>query len=758
LTLWRKKELKNSKENNSSESGIVAVQPPFKNLLLKQIKETKESIFLITPELKTNMVKLISNILLDSPPEDEFLFRIMTKLNEEEIIDGKSDLEALEILSNLSIGPKFKLEIRGVENLNANVFIFDNKRAIVTSGGLSAKSLTSNIEYGMLITDLELVEKIISDFNGYWDSSDELKIPDFKYFISQIQEHDTSIGGFLKLGSSILPIGKDLDDIGPLEGETLAKKYLSKARDHEETGEYEKALDFYNKALVATPSSVDILRDKAVLLKDELERPNEALETYNKILSIEPTDERASLESGKILVKNHRYWDALIKLDISTNSNPSNEAGWYWKSIILSETPNRLEDSLQCLDEVIKNDPNNEDAWYLKGKILSKELDRYSEADRCFNTVTRINPKNEAAWLDKGRNLFFNLKKPMDAIKCFDKVTKANKTNALGWYFKGKVLTESYKKDKDALSCFSQAVKIDPNYKNALFSQGILLLEKLSKPEKAITTFEKLLEIDKDNENSLFEIGMIYGKELKDNQKALEYFMRALSHRGLEEEAKKESIYDKEEKFDGYPELLKYLDDLTLDNPKNSKAWYLKGAILDRIYSRFKDALKCFDEATRLKSDFKEAWHDKAVILITVYGRNDDALKCLNKAISINKNDEIAWYVKSKALMDEEKYEDALACLEKVIKINPENPRAYENIANSLINLSRLKDSIEYFDKAIKLDSLNTSLLYNKGNTLLSLRRYQEALECYKNVLNINPSHELALSNYETYSDKNNWV
>jgi hypothetical protein len=102
-------------------TGIEPIQPPWKNILLKYIKDAKKSITIITPVLKTEAVKWITNILLDDPPEDAFTLRIMTKLNEEEIIDGYSDLEALDMLSNLQLGPNFKLEFRGVENLNANI-------------------------------------------------------------------------------------------------------------------------------------------------------------------------------------------------------------------------------------------------------------------------------------------------------------------------------------------------------------------------------------------------------------------------------------------------------------------------------------------------------------------------------------------------------------------------------------------------------------------------------------------------------------
>jgi tetratricopeptide (TPR) repeat protein len=746
--------LAKEKEN----SIIKPLQPPWKNKLLKQVKDAKKSIVIITPVLKSEAAKWITNILLDSPPEKTFELKVMTRLNEEDLIEGRSDLEALELFGNLDLGPDFKLEFRGVENLNANVFIFDHKLVIVTSAGLSTNSLLSNLEYGFLITEPKIVKKIESDFESYWSSADDLSLPDFRYFISQVQEHDTSMDGFLKLGSTVKPKGKDLEEMGPIEGETLAKKYISKARDHDETGEYEKALEFYNKALMATPDAVDILRDKAVLLRDELERPKEALEAFNKILTIEPKDERASLESGKILVNMHKYWDGLIKLDITTQTNPSNSEAWFWKSKILSNTPDRVKDALLCLDEVIKIDPNYEKAWYYKGIMLSEDLERYSEADRCFNTVTRINPKNEEAWFNKGLNLYRNLNQPMDAVKCFDKVTKFNKESARGWFNKGMILAEAFKKDSEAFRCLTEAVRIDPEFKDALYLHGKLLSDKLSKPKEGVVSLKKLLELDEKNEKVLFTLGLIHGRYLDDPKAALAYVLRAFQIKHPEEETLVKPDKDKIIKFESHSELLKYLDGLTISDPKNSIAWYAKGAMLDRIYSRYDDALKCFDESTKLDINFKDAWYDKGVILFSVYGRIEDAIKCLNKAISLDRNDENAWYIKGKALMDNQQYEDALACFEKVIKINPKNSYAFENIANSLVNLSRFKDAMEYFDKAIKLDKKNARIWYNKGNAQLQLRKYTSAISSYKNALNINPNHELALKNFEYYSDKNNWV
>ena len=137
--------------------GIEPIQPPWKNILLKHVKEAKESIFIITPVIKTEVTKRITNILLDSPPDGEFNLKVMTRLNEEDFIEGRSDLEALDTFSNLQLGPGFKLEFRGVGNLNANVFIFDKKKAIITSSRLAASALLTNLEYGFLITDNKLL-------------------------------------------------------------------------------------------------------------------------------------------------------------------------------------------------------------------------------------------------------------------------------------------------------------------------------------------------------------------------------------------------------------------------------------------------------------------------------------------------------------------------------------------------------------------------------------------------------------------------
>ena len=52
-------------------------------------------------------------------------------------------------------------------NLHAKVFVADEKAAIVTSGNLTRSALDSNIEYGVLLREENLVQQVRRDMLSY---------------------------------------------------------------------------------------------------------------------------------------------------------------------------------------------------------------------------------------------------------------------------------------------------------------------------------------------------------------------------------------------------------------------------------------------------------------------------------------------------------------------------------------------------------------------------------------------------------------
>ncbi|MCK5581888.1 MAG: tetratricopeptide repeat protein [Candidatus Omnitrophica bacterium] len=756
-------------KNSKAAAGYEVIQAPWKNRLLKFIQDSDKSIFIISPFLKSESILWITNILLNKKIDKTFEINILTRINEKDVIDGRSDLESLEAIANLRSTVEFSVHLKSISNLHANAYIFDSKTIILTSANLTPDSFTTGIDYGLAIQEDEVVAGIVEDFNKYWEEALDVEPSNLKRFITNVRARLKS-GALLKppymsIGTKIEPKGDDLKDIVEVKSDDLISKYLEQGMEAEESGEFEKALDLFNQILLLAPDNTEALENKARILIEELDRPNEAIECFDKMLALDSQEEHAWREKGKILCNMNRLRDALIAFDEASKLNPNSDEVWYWKGIILSKFESRREDAIACFDQAIYLNSYYEEAWYQKGLIFYKYLDKPKEALRSFQGTLRINPDHEPSMLNRGIVYFKHLNKPLEALKSIDKLTKQNTKHKNGWHLKGIIFSKAYKKHKEALICLDEALKFAPEDEHLLFTKGRILYKNLNEAQKALKCFDEVLKLNPENYFALLEKGLVQSENYRNVDDALQFFIDAIdihskseikggvnaSESELEEQ---DLIIDREGIFG---ELIKRLNDLTTNNPSNGVAWYVKAAILDKFLSSYEDALICLDESTKINPDYSAAWHDKGVILDSVYGRNEDAIKCYNKALSLTPDNEVIWYNKGNTLLEMENYNEALECFEKTLELNAELGVAWSNKGNVLIHLEKYEPALESFNHALKLNQDDIDSWYNKGNVLLNLKKFDEALQCFEHALNLNPTHESAAKNFEFYSDKSNW-
>jgi len=131
---------------------------------------------------------------------------------------------------------------------------------------------------------------------------------------------------------------------------------------------------------------------------------------------------------GSILGSLNRFEEAMICFDRILEINPKSEKAWYGKGLALTNF-GRLEEAIVCYDTAIEINPKYEDAWNNKGAALAI-LARFEEAMTCFDKVLEINPKDNDAKMNKKRLL------------------NMQKTN----YIKEKSATKTYSNDKYGFS------------------------------------------------------------------------------------------------------------------------------------------------------------------------------------------------------------------------------------------------------------------------------------------------------------------
>jgi hypothetical protein len=89
--------------------------------------------------------------------------RLITRFNLNDFADGVSDIGALRAL--LASGAT----IRGIKNLHAKVYLFGQRRAIVTSANLTEAALTRNHEFGIVSDEAEIISASKQYFEKLWE-------------------------------------------------------------------------------------------------------------------------------------------------------------------------------------------------------------------------------------------------------------------------------------------------------------------------------------------------------------------------------------------------------------------------------------------------------------------------------------------------------------------------------------------------------------------------------------------------------------
>ena len=128
---------------------------PWKNELLELVSTTKKSIKIISPYIKENICQAL---LLQK--QSRAKFELITTFKFSSFCSGQSDLSALEKIINAN--GKIKIHPR----IHSNVFLFDDKKAIISSANLSDRGLLTNYELGILLDEKTVVAQVVAEYNA----------------------------------------------------------------------------------------------------------------------------------------------------------------------------------------------------------------------------------------------------------------------------------------------------------------------------------------------------------------------------------------------------------------------------------------------------------------------------------------------------------------------------------------------------------------------------------------------------------------
>jgi len=134
---------------------------PWKNEFIDIISKTKEELFISSPFVNIDGVKILSRSI---QTRDFIKISLITNLTTQNIVNGVTEPEAL-----LEFYKRFNhVNISSLGRLHAKVYLIDNKTGIITSANLTSGGLINNFEYGVLIDDKNIVSTIKEDMLKYY--------------------------------------------------------------------------------------------------------------------------------------------------------------------------------------------------------------------------------------------------------------------------------------------------------------------------------------------------------------------------------------------------------------------------------------------------------------------------------------------------------------------------------------------------------------------------------------------------------------
>lgn len=134
-------------------NGVELLKCPWDRTLAHLAAACTKSVHVMCPFVKSDALDLLL-APLSSSVEIHFASRIVLQHFHRRV----SDVVAFRSLLQR------KALVLNAQRLHAKVYLFDSKSAIVTSGNLTMSGLKYNYEYGLLLTDGPLVQRIAADF------------------------------------------------------------------------------------------------------------------------------------------------------------------------------------------------------------------------------------------------------------------------------------------------------------------------------------------------------------------------------------------------------------------------------------------------------------------------------------------------------------------------------------------------------------------------------------------------------------------
>lgn len=160
---------------------VESIHSPWREQLIEALLHVQSDVLFVGPYIKDNVIATLKDTLAERLTPQPLAIRIITRVLPDDFLSGASDIAALQHLLAWSTElTNISVEIRVINNVHAKVWVFDTNMAIVGSGNATFPGLETNLEYGLAISEHQLVERILRDWQEWWEQASPVNANELK--------------------------------------------------------------------------------------------------------------------------------------------------------------------------------------------------------------------------------------------------------------------------------------------------------------------------------------------------------------------------------------------------------------------------------------------------------------------------------------------------------------------------------------------------------------------------------------------------
>jgi len=266
-------------------------------------------------------------------------------------------------------------------------------------------------------------------------------------------------------------------------GCSLISKNLMKGDINFSEGKYHSAIEFYSLAIDENPGNTEGYIKRA-LAKSKIERHNEAVEDYNKALTIDDDLLSALISKGVELIQLDDLTAAEKSVRLALVEDPYNKRAFFTLGYIYSLRQD-FEAAIFYYTRAIQLDSLYTEA-YVNRANAKGILGNHKTAIEDYNKAISLNPLDDNLLLARGYDKSFE-GEHKSAIHDFTEAIKLNAQNFTAYLFRSESLKE-LKELKSALNDLNFILTLEPLNGLVLFRRGVIKME-LGKQKEACNDF-----------------------------------------------------------------------------------------------------------------------------------------------------------------------------------------------------------------------------------------------------------------------------